>query len=61
MDKLLKESIGAEYKKNSWNPHGLAVLPEHRRKGIAKAMIETIEAIVRGHRYFTSYSLVCLL
>jgi len=42
-DKLTKESVGPEYKRNSWSPYCIAVLPEHRHKGIAKAMIETVE------------------
>ena len=49
--KFTEETVGLDYKKNSWSLHNLCVLPEHQGKGLSKAMIQTIETIVRGHRH----------
>jgi len=43
--KFTEETVGLDYKKNSWSLHNLCVLPEHQGKGLSKAMIQTIETI----------------
>ena len=55
--KFTEESVGLDYKKNSWSLYNLCALPEHQGKGLSKAMIQTIETIVRGHRHLLPFVL----
>jgi GNAT superfamily N-acetyltransferase len=46
LDRLSDESTGVGFKKEQWFLSLIGILPEHQRKGLAKAMIKSVENAV---------------
>lgn len=53
MGKLADDTLGSDYKLNSWHLHLFGVVPEYKRRGLGKALMRTVDDLVSALLYFS--------